>query len=303
MQIRRIVMSLIAALSFSALALAQSDGGEMIDTPEPTEPSALTMQTGDLSLLPRGTMRFNWGSSYGSDFCQPYTGLCGNLWRHGVIRLNLGLANNVNLQLDGALYQQLDIDAAKSLPAFTPVPGSGNTHDIGDFSLAMLWRTLRERAGGRPALGFKFGVKLPNTNENKGIGTNTTDFFASGLLTKHWGDRATLTADLGFAILGQPQAGVSQNDVLTYGLAGSFKLTDRFRLWSEIAGRTATGGKHFPGTEDRGNATLGFLWGGKGGWHAELTGSHGIYSSDPDWTLGLAFSIQGRVLKRLYRSN
>lgn len=303
MQIRRIaLLSLAAALSFSSLVFAQSVDGDTIDTPEPTEPSALTMQTGDLSLLPRGTMRFNWGSSYGSDFCQPYTGLCGNLWRHGIVRFNLGMANNVNLQIDGALYQQLDINAGKSFP-LTGAPASGNTHDIGDFSVTMLWRTLREKEGGRPAMGFKIGVKLPNTNEKKGIGVNTTDFFASGMLTKHWGDRATLMADLGFAILAQPQSGVSQNDVLTYGLAGSWKLTDRFRLWSEIAGRTATGGAHFSGTEDRGNATLGLLWGGKGGWHAELTGSHGIYQNDPNWTVGLAFSIQGRVLKRLSRSN
>ncbi len=301
MQIRRIFLSFLAVLSFSGLAFAQSGNDDMIETAAPPPPLALTMQTGDLTLLNRGTLRFTFGASYGTNFCQPYTGLCGNLWRHGNLRLQFGIANNVNLMIEGAPYQTLDIDSARSFP-LTGAPASGQTRDIGDFTIATIWRARREREGGMPALGFKIAVKLPNSNEHRGIGTNTIDYIASSVITKHWGESAALMFESGLGIFGQPQNGVAQDDMIVYGLAGSFKLTDRFRLWSEIAGRTSTGGSTLSGTENRGNATLGLLWGGKS-WNAEFTLSHGIYRYDPNLTAGFALSFQGRVLKRISRSN
>ena len=64
--------------------------------------------------------------------------------------------------------------------------------------------------------------------------------------------------NLGIAILTAPTGLFSQNDVLTYGLAGIVRLNKQFSLAGEVNGRANTRPGSGPlGTESQGEARLG----------------------------------------------
>ena len=55
-----------------------------------------------------------------------------------------------------------------------------DTNDVGDIRLWMKIK-LRNESRVAPAVGFRFGVELPNSDQARGIGTNTTNFY--GMIT------------------------------------------------------------------------------------------------------------------------
>ncbi|MGH7596530.1 MAG: hypothetical protein ACREOI_09260, partial [bacterium] len=176
----------------------------------------------------------------------PITRSRGDLYRLGVLRFDCGIAQNVNLQIRGALRQVLRFDRG------------GSAHDVGDFSVAAVAR-IAEAGKHRPALGFRFETKLPNTNQDRGIGTNTTDVTMAILATKQYG-RALVFADLGLAILTAPRQLNDQNDVMVYGLGLLWNLNQHFQLAGDVNGFVSPRDQIPLGTEDRSAARLGVSW-------------------------------------------
>ena len=116
---------------------------------------------------------------------------------------------------------------------------------------------LRNESRVAPALGFRFGAELPNSNQARGIGTNTTNFYGVILAEKRFGEKLNVFGNLGLGILTAPLEATSQNDVLLYGLAGSYLASDRVNIVGEMNGFHSTR-KHAPlGTEDFSEARLG----------------------------------------------
>lgn len=213
--------------------------------------------TEDIELVKPGSIRFEFGFDFLQDKDFTLSGLNGDLTRLGVTTVRVGLAPNVEFQIGGVIQNALSINS-QFQPSAIPLrlsSGTNSTHDIGDFYLAT---KIKLRGEGRraPALGFRFGVQLPNSNQERGIGLNQTNFFAAALLSKHIG-RWHLFGNLGLGILTAPVDPFTQNDVLLYGAAVTYKVNPRLTLAGEVNGRVNTRQRAPLGTESDGAARLG----------------------------------------------
>lgn len=216
--------------------------------------------TEDVDIIPPGTVRIEAGIDYLQGAKFPASGLTGDLTRVGVIGINIGFAPNVEFQIEGVAQNFLSINTR--VPSAIPLnlaPGVNSANDVGDFTLATKIKLRSETRRG-PSLGFRFGVQLPNSNQERGIGLNQTNAFGSILIGKKFGQdgRFNTFGNLGVAILTAPTTLFSQNDVITYGLAGIFRLNRQFSLAGEVNGRINTRPGNGPlGTESQSEARLG----------------------------------------------
>lgn len=217
--------------------------------------------TEDVDIIPPGSMRIEAGIDFVQDAKFPLSGLRGDLTRVGVIGINIGLAPNVEVQLDGVAQNFLSVNT-QTVPSPIPLsiaPGVTSTNDTGDFTLSTKIK-LRAETKLAPSLGFRFGVQLPNSNQARGIGVNQTNAFGTILVGKKFGrdGRVNLFGNLGIGILTAPLEDFTQNDVLLYGVAGIFRIHKSFNLAAEVNGRANTRGGRAPlGTESQSEARLG----------------------------------------------
>ena len=217
--------------------------------------------TEDVDIIPPGSVRLEVGIDFMQDAKFPLSGLRGDLTRVGVVGVNVGLSPNVEFQLEGVLQNFVSINSRAANPAIPLeiAPGANSTNDTGDFRLSTKIK-LRNETRRTPALGFKFGVELPNSNEARGIGTNQTNAFGLLLVGKKFGgeDRLNLFGNLGLGIFAAPTRAFTQNDMLLYGLGGIFRLISQINLAGEINGRANTRSGSAPlGTEPLSEARLG----------------------------------------------
>ncbi len=216
--------------------------------------------TEDVDIIPPGTMRIEAGIDFLQGARYTVSGLTGDLTRVGVIGINIGFAPNIEFQIDGVAQNFLSINSTG--PSAVPLslaPGANSANDTGDFTLATKIKLRAETRRG-PSLGFRFGVQLPNSNQTRGIGLNQTNAFGSVLFGKKFGrdGRLNTFGNLGIAILTAPTQAFTQNDVLTYGAAGIFRINKQFSIAGEVNGRTNTRPGDGPlGTESQSEARLG----------------------------------------------
>jgi hypothetical protein len=216
--------------------------------------------TEDVDIIPPGTMRIEAGIDFLQGAKYPVSGLTGDLTRVGVLGISIGLAPNVEFQIEGVAQNFLSINTrgASAIP-LSLAPGANSTNGVGDFTL---WTKIKLRAetSRGPSVGFRVGVGLPNSNQSRGIGLNQTNAYGSFLFGKKFGHngRFNTFGNLGIAILTAPTALFSQNDVLTYGAAGIFRLNKQFSFAGEVNGRANTRPGGGPlGTESQSEARLG----------------------------------------------
>lgn len=211
--------------------------------------------TEDVDITPEGTIEVAVGVDFLQNVKFPLSGLKGDLTRVGDIRVRTGFAPNVELQIEGTLQNFLAINSQTS-PSPIPLNLDGNsTNDSGDFIVSAKIK-LRNETKNLPAIGFKFGFEMPNTDQARGIGTNQINIFSKILLQKRFGrvtgktPRVNVFGNLGLGIMTAPLERFTQNDVLLYGLAGIFKVNDRINIVSEVNGRLNTRSGNAPlGTE------------------------------------------------------
>jgi hypothetical protein len=216
--------------------------------------------TEDVDIIPPGTLRIEAGIDFLQGAKFPASGLTGDLTRVGVLGINVGFAPNVEFQIEGVAQNFLSINSR----GFSAIPLSigplaNSTNDTGDFILSAKIKLRNETKRG-PSLGFRFGVQLPNSNQARGIGLNQTNAYGSILVGKKFGQDGRLNTfgNLGIAILTAPTQLFSQNDVVTYGLAGIFRLNRQFSVAGEVNGRANTRPGTGPlGTESQSEARLG----------------------------------------------
>jgi len=216
--------------------------------------------TEDVDIIPPGTIRIEAGIDFLQSARFSVSGINGDLTRVGVIGINFGMGPNVEFQIDGIAQNFVSINSrGPSAIPLSIAPGSNSTNDTGDFMLSAKFKLRNETRRG-PSLGFRFGVQLPNSNQARGIGLNQTNAFGSILIGKKFGrdGRFNTFGNLGIAILTAPTQLFSQNDVLTYGVAGIFRLNKKFSLAGEVNGRANTRPGNGPlGTESQAEARLG----------------------------------------------
>lgn len=219
--------------------------------------------TEDVEIVKPGSARFEVGFDFLQNKNYPLSGLNGDPTRLGVVSLTFGLAPNVEVETGGVIQNFLSINR-QYRPSAVPLQlsqATNSTHDSGDFYLATKIK-LRNETRRAPAVGFRFGAELPNSNQSRGIGLNQTNFFAAALMAKSFG-RVRVTGNLGLGILSSPidSAGnvspFTQNDVLLYGLAVSYRYNERLTLVGEVNGRHSTRKNAPLGTESDGAARIG----------------------------------------------
>jgi hypothetical protein len=214
--------------------------------------------TEDVDIVKPGVIRIETSFDFLQNQRFPLSGLRGDMVSIANTRLSFGLAPNVEFQIEWTPQKFLSIKERQ--PPSIPLKLGANKSDTSDFGDAILWMKmkLRSESPRAPALGFRFGVELPNSNQARGIGTNTTNFYATINAGKRFmSERLNLFGNIGLGILQAPLNTFSQNDVLLYGLAGIYKLSDRINLLGEVNGFHSTR-KHAPvGTEDFSEARLG----------------------------------------------
>jgi hypothetical protein len=235
----------------------------MLSIPISARAQQRPLLTEDVDIIPQGTMRIEAGIDFFQNAKFPASGLTGDLTRVGVLGVNIGLSPNVEFQIDGVAQNFLSINSAtitsSTIPLTFDPTKTGSTNDTGDFTLSTKIK-LRNETRRTPSLGFRFGVKLPNSNQSRGIGVNTTDAYGTVLFGKKFGrdGRLNTFGNLGIAILTAPTRLFTQNDVLTYGFAGIYRFNRQFNFVGEVNGRANTRPGTGPlGTESESEARLG----------------------------------------------
>jgi len=219
--------------------------------------------TDDIDITPAGAIEISAGVDFLQNVKFPVSGLKGDLTRVGDIRLRNGFAPNVELQVEGVIQNFLAINSQTTPPPI-PLNITGNsTSDFDDIVISAKVLLMRETRS-LPALGIKFGFQLPNTDQARGIGTNQINIFSKLILQKKFGERAghspraNVYGNIGLGIMTAPLDSFTQNDVVLYGLAGIFSVTDRINLVSEVNGRISTRSGNAPiGTESVGQFRVG----------------------------------------------
>ena len=219
--------------------------------------------TDDIDITPAGAIEISAGVDFLQNVKFPVSGLKGDLTRVGEIRLRNGFAPNVELQIEGVIQNFLAINSQTTPPPI-PLNITGNsTSDFDDITISAKVLLMRETRN-LPALGIKFGFQLPNTDQARGIGTNQINIFSKVIVQKKFGERAghspraNIYGNVGLGIMTAPLDAFTQNDVLLYGLAGIFRVTDRINLVSEVNGRVSTRSGNAPiGTESVGQFRVG----------------------------------------------
>ncbi len=229
----------IALLMLSQLALAQQR----------------PLITEDVEVVKPGSVRIEFGFDFAQRKRYPVSGLQGDLSRLGVASVTFGLAPNVEVEVGGVIHNSLAI--SRRTPSAIPLnlKNVNSTSDTGDFFLATKIK-IRNETNRFPALGVRFGVSLPNSNQERGIGLNQTNFFMTALASKTIG-KLRVSGNVGLAILTAPTELFSQNDLALYGLSAAYPVNDRLSLVGEINGRLNTRKRAPLGTESDGEVRFG----------------------------------------------
>jgi hypothetical protein len=200
--------------------------------------------TDDVDITPSGSLNISVGVDFIQNAKFPVSGLKGELTRVGVINTRVGLAPNVELQIEGSLQNFLAI-SSQGTSAIPLTNSSNSTSDVGDFTVSTKIKLSNETRV-LPAIGVKLGFQIPNTDQARGISLNQINIFGNVLLQKKFGKKqkgdhaANIFGNLGIGIFPAPTRTFTQNDMFLYGLAGVFRVNRRVNLVSEINGRLNT---------------------------------------------------------------
>jgi hypothetical protein len=253
--------------------------------------------TEDPETIGAGLVLLEGGIDQQHDVFYPASGLEGNLLRLPTLGVSVGISSIAELQIDGGLYNRLNVTSRQTAPLSSLLDFSGDrTHDVEDITIATKIRLLSETAG-RPAFGVRLATRLPNASNESGLGLDTTDFSASLLFGKTV-ESIRFVGNVGLGILGDPVDGNRQNDVLTYGASVARAVRQGLEVVGELNGRLDTrAGEPPAGTESRGAMRIGGRF-TKSAVRIDAGLIFGLTSRDPSigFTTGLTWVFKGFTL-------
>jgi hypothetical protein len=187
----------------------------------------------------------------------PLSGLEGNLVRFPSLGISFGLGSIVELQIDGGPYQRLTITDRVGGPLEYLMTATGDTtSDAQEIIVATKIRLVSEAAG-RPALGIRLATRLPTDSNETGIGSDTMDFYITGLFGKTV-ESIRVVGNVGVGLMADPLVGWRQNDVFLYGLSLARAVAQGVEVVGEVNGRMNVRNEDVPvGTETRGAMRVG----------------------------------------------
>ena len=198
---------------------------------------------------------FEGGFSLDKDQEFPVHGVAGDITRIGTFGVSVGISPSAEIQVDGGLIQRIDVTERLTTtapsPVANPLVAGDRASSFDDLVVATKIR-LGSESTSRPAIGLRFGTKLPTASPDNGIGLGTTDFFATFLVAKTVQSVRTV-GNVGMVVLGNPVTGGDQATALGFGISIARALTDEFEVVGELNGRLTPFEKIVPvGLESRG---------------------------------------------------
>lgn len=209
--------------------------------------------TEDPETIGTGRVLLEGGFSLDKDQTNPAHRITGDITRLATFGVSVGVSPTAEIQIDGGLIQRLTVTQG---PPINPLVARGtlvagdHTSSFEDVIVATKVRLASETAS-RPAVGLRFGTKLPTASPDEGIGLGTTDFFASFLIAKTVRSVRTV-GNAGLVILGNPATPRDTATALGFGFSIARALTNEFEMVGEINGRLTPFEKIVPlGLESR----------------------------------------------------
>jgi hypothetical protein len=242
------------------------------------------LPTDDAIGLGAGNVLVETSTDFARNIQFRLSGLSGDLWRVGLIRLQFGLSSIAEFDLSGGLRDHLFIDSIEPAPLSNLlVLRSPTSTGAFDDIIVGTKVTLVPEAADRPAVAVRVATRLPNSKHPSGLGQNTTDFFASVLASHSFGP-TRLTGNAGLGVLGDPLASNHRVNSFLYGAEIGREIDRRFGVIAGVDGRT---GPPLPGLEPRAISRVGLVL-TEGRARFELDGTYGLTLRDGD--VGIALS-------------
>jgi hypothetical protein len=271
----------------------------LLALPLTTAAQTRPLTTPEADTIKSGEALVQFGFEFLQDARFPLTGLEGDLTRVGMVDVRLGVGRAAELEIQGVIRNFLSVSQQVPGPVMPELSRSGtSTSDVGDFTVAGKFRLLDE-SDEHPAVAVRFGFEMPNTNERRGLGFNTTNVFFTVIGQKHI-RKLNVFGQVGLGILQAPMGLFAQNDVVLYGLGASYPVHERVNVLGEVAGRWSTRSTPVTGalvgTGSRAQARVGVqLFAGGLAW--DFAALAGLTRDDPD--TGFVFGVSRQV--KLFR--
>ncbi len=238
------MLSSIRVCVVSTLCLGVAGGAYAQQRPLVTE---------DPETIGAGHVLIEGGVSFDKDQRNFANGLEGDITHIATVGVSIGAGATAEVQIDGGVYQNIDVNGRFRAPLENTtllLPGD-SASGLEDLVVATKIRMASESAS-RPAIGIRFGTKLPVADSEKGVGLGTTDFFASFLIAKTVRSVRTV-GNVGLMILGDPSESKESVTALSFGASIARALTNEFEMVGEVNGRLPPFGDITPaGLESRG---------------------------------------------------
>jgi len=269
----RLVIATCFVLAMAATAAAQSR----------------PLVTEDPETVGPGQMLIEGGFDYAREAFFPASGLQGNLWRIGTLGLSIGISSIAEVQIDGGLRNRLAITNRFAAPMDYMLTVDGDaTSDVEDIVIGTKIRFLSE-GDRRPSMAVRFSTRLPNAGNESGLGLDTTDF-SIGIATAKTVQSVRVVGNVGMAILGDPERGDRQNDVVTYGVSFARAVAAGVEVVAEFNGRANMRAGVPPiGTESRSVMRIGSRV-TRGTVRLDGALLFGVTERDPTWGITTGFT-------------
>lgn len=233
------------------------------------------------------------GVSHTANADFPLAGLAGDLTASPELHAAWAIGPRVVLEVKGAARKALSIDRRDPIPAvdLDRSLDDGTSRDVGDFELAVSFAPIGGSTGF--SAGGHLGVRLPNSDETRGIGLNTTDVTIAGLFS--WNSaRWHATGWFGVSILEAPIEPFEQNDAFAWAVETLWCASPNWRLSAGTRGRASTRRVSPLGTGDLGELRASVTW-RHGPLAIDAGIGHGTTAMSGDWSVraGVAWTLAG----------
>jgi hypothetical protein len=207
--------------------------------------------TEDPETIGAGHVLLEGGFSLDSEQSNFVNGLEGEIDRLGSFGASIGIGAAAEVQIDGGIYQRLTVTQRlphAPLETITLLLPGDRASSMEDLIVATKVRLVSE-TDSRPAVGIRFGTKIPTAAPDKGIGLGTTDFFASFLIAKTVRSVRTV-GNAGLLVLANPVTPGDSVTALGYGFSIARALTNAFEIVGEVNGRLSSFEEIVPGSPE-----------------------------------------------------
>lgn len=207
--------------------------------------------TEDPESIGTGRVLIEGGFERAWDQFFPLSGIHGDVIRGPSLGVSVGISPTAEVQIDWGLFQRVSVTDVQGAPLSSALElTNGRGTSLEDLTVATKIRMVGE-TGATPALGVRFGTKLPTAKRTKGIGHGTTDFFASVLIGKTVRSVRTV-GNVGLLMLGNPVRADVPLRAVALGVSVARAVTNAVEVVGEINGHLDPWGKSQPiGTKSR----------------------------------------------------